>query len=96
MTYVATVLCACDVIQPKSSLEVPWDHPAVFIPETTAAVHHDKLCESRILQTGEDAATFYALLREGMHIRQLTRIGPLRRHEQIFLLATECEQSVQL
>ncbi len=96
MKYVATVLCACDVIQPKSSLGVPWDHPAVFIPETAAPVHHDKLSESRILQTGKDATAFYALLQEEMHIRELTRIGPLRRHEQIFLLATECEQSVEL
>ena len=50
---VAAVLCACDVIQPKSSLGGPSDHPAPFSPKTAAPVHHDKPHVSRILYTGE-------------------------------------------
>ena len=49
MKYVAAVLCACDVIQPKSSLEGPQDHPAPFSPKTATPVHHDKPHECRTL-----------------------------------------------
>ena len=53
MSCVADVLCACDAIQPKSSMGVPEDHPALFSPKNAAPKHHAKLHESRILSTGE-------------------------------------------
>ena len=43
-----------------------------------------------------DVAAIYALLPECMHIKELIWVGPLHRHEQISLLATYSEQSVQL
>ena len=67
MSYVADVLCACDAIQPKSSMGVPEDHPALFSPKNAAPKQHAKLHESRILSTGE-SGSYLCLLREMIHI----------------------------
>ena len=65
----AAVLCACDVIQPKSSMRGPWDHPALFSPKNAAPAHHDKLHEAEYFRLAKDVAAIYALLREGMRIK---------------------------
>ena len=69
MKYVAAVLCARDVIQPKSSMGVQWDHPAQFSPENAAPAHHDELHESRILETGEGRGTYLCFVAGGIHAK---------------------------
>ena len=56
--HVAAVLCARDVIQQKSSLGGPWDHPAPFSPKTVAPVSHDEPHGSRILYTGKRRGSY--------------------------------------
>ena len=41
-------------------------------------------------------AAIHVVLREGMHIKELIWFWCLRRHEQIILLATQCEQGFPL
>ena len=43
MRYGAAVLCACDVIQPKSSMGVPRTTQHCSDPKNATPAHHDKL-----------------------------------------------------
>ena len=85
---VAAVLCECDVIQRKSSLENPSDHPAPFSPETAEPVHHDKPHESKILYTGERRGNQLCIVAGVDAHKGMIWVCRLHRHEHMFVLAT--------
>ena len=67
MKYVAAVLCACDVIQPKSSLVVHRTTQHCSYPKPPHQCTMINYMKAEYFRLEKDVAAIHALVREGMH-----------------------------